>query len=428
MYNHACIAVATLIVAGLAFPAEAHDPGKVYGPGKAPVDSGAAAVFQALGDNAPGEFSNTSSPALSFVSKRGKFIMGAGGYIKVTAGLDMGHPVDSPDEFSTSAIPMQHMEGNGAKFNVSAMQSQIYLNFVALPATDNQVGGFISANFLNDYTPVLQFAYLRYRGFQAGYDYTLFSDPDAGAPTIDFTGPNAFTAITTTGLRYGVEFGTDKKWKFSVGAELPNVSLTAVPRKSKAVSQRVPDIPVALKYSWGNGDSWIRMSGLLRNLYYRDELTAKNVDKIGYGIQLSGSMKLAAPLTFYYQGVWGKGIANYIQDLEGGNMDLAPSSDGTTLNTVPVWGAYGGLQWNITDRLNCSATYSHVRTYADNYSVGDINRDSQYRYAQYVVANIYYNINQYLQAGAEYIWGRRVNYNGMKCADNRAQVCLQFSF
>lgn len=397
-----------------------------FGPGSDEMDD---SLKKTLKSNAPSDFAPVSaSPSFAFVGKNHKFMLSLGGYIKTTVGVDMGHPIPSADEFTTSAIPMHPMDGNGAKFNISAQQSHIYLNMVALPGDKNQIGAFISANFLNNYCPVLQFAYLKYRGFQAGYDYNLFSDPAACPPTIDYEGPNSFTAIPTAGVRYGVNFGKKKDWKFSVGLELPFESYTTIDGRTATVAQRVPDIPLALQYSWDSGSSWIRLSGILRNLYYRNLTAAQNVDKVGYGVQVSGSALLLPKLTAYWQGVFGKGIGSYIQDLDGLGMDLVPSADGSSMKTVMAWGAYGGVQYTFSPKVFCSATYSHVRAYAERYHGGSTPWADQYKYAQYAVANVFYNINAYFQTGIEYIWGRRVNYDGMKCADNRIQCMFQLSF
>ncbi len=393
-----------------------------------PADIDSTTVADAFKSNAPVEFSNAATPFFSTVGKNGKFIVSVGGFVKVTVGADMGHPIDSPDEFTTSQIPMRPMEGNGAQFNLSAKQSHIYLNFVALPGTDNSIGAFFSANFLDNYVPELQFAYLKYRGFQAGYDYTLFSDPASVPNTIDYEGPNASTMIPVAGIRYGVDFGKKKDWCFSVGAELPFESYTTVQGRLSGVTQRVPDIPLALQYSWNDKSSWVRLSGVIRNLYYRNVVASRNVDKVGYGLQLAGCVAITPQLSFLYQGVYGKGIASYIQDLDGEGLDLVPGSNGGPMKTVRAWGAFGGLQYTFSPKLTCSATYSHVRTYADRYEGGSTSWGDQYRYGQYAEANVIYNINSFFQTGIEYIWGRRVNYDGMKCADNRLQAMVQLSF
>lgn len=392
-------------------------------------DSKKKEVHTRLLNNTPADVAVGGGPSFVFLSKNSKFVLGIGGSVKATVSMDMGHPIDSPDEFTISQIPMRKdMDGNGSKFNMSAHQTSLYLNFIALPGTSNEIGAFVNFNLLDNYVPTLQFAYLRYRGFQAGYDYTLFSDVADLPPTIDFEGPNASTAIPTTGIRYGFDFGKKKEFNFGVGAELPMNSYTTAPGYTRTVSQRVPDIPVALKYNIAGGDSWIRLSGMVRNLYYRNQVMMKNVDKIGFGVQLDGAVNILPNLTGYFQGVYGKGISSYIQDLTGEGMDLVPSDNGNTMKTVPAWGAFGGLEYKFTNNVYCSATYSHVRAYAGEYKDGETSWGDLYSYGQYAIGNLFWNINDYVTTGVEYIWGRRVNNDGLKCSDNRIQAMIQLNF
>lgn len=375
----------------------------------------------------PGEY-GSSMPRLSIMSRDKSFYLGIGGSVKVTAGYDFGHPMDNPNEFFTSAIPNSVRKGDGGLLQFSAQQSALYLNFVGLPGTDNQFSAFIGANLLgDDYAPTLQYAFLKYRGFTAGYDKTFFSDTNAAPPTIDYEGPNSYTAINTLTLNYQFSFGKEKRWSAGIGVEVPNLSATEREGFTYTVNQRVPDIPAFIKYSWNGGDSWVRGAAMLRNMMYRDVLEDRNIDKVGWGVQLSGVMALAPRLTAFYQGVYGKGIASYIQDLTDCGMDMLPSlSDEYHMNLTKTWGAFVGLQYDFSDDVFCSACYSHVRNYAGDSELPM--GDDQYRYAQYVDANLFWNINPYMQAGIEYIYGRRVNFDFTQAHDNRLQLAFQVSF
>lgn len=397
----------------------------LVGPGQ---NANADSIAATLHKNAPKKATSTGVPNFALVGKNSNFVMAVGGALRTTVSMDLGHPISSPDMFTTSAIPMGRMHGNNAQYNMSAQQSNLYVNMLAKPGTANEVGVYIQANFLNNYAPVLQFAYMNYRGIQAGYNYTLFSDPAAIPPTIDYEGPNAITSIPVATLNYSVNFGKNKEWKAAIGAELPMPSYTTRSVQTSTVSQRVPDIPAAIQYSWAGGNSWLRLSGVLRNLYYRDLVAQKNVDKVGWGVQLSGSAALAPGLTAYYEGVYGKGIASFIQDMNGLGLDLTPKGIGTDMEAVKAWGAYGGLQYNLAKNVYGSTTYSHVRGYADQYAGGSTPWSGQYKWAQYVVSNVFWNVTSYFQTGVEYLWGRRADYSNAKSADTRIQAMVQLSF
>lgn len=385
-------------------------------------------IYGILHHNAPEDFQVSGVPSVAVVGKDGKFILGLGGYVKAVAGWDFGHPIESADEFITSQIPMTPMDGDGSRFNLSAKQSHLFINFVALPGTGNEIGAFISANLLDGYKPTLQFAYLKYRGLQAGFDYSLFSDPACGAQAVDYEGPCSSTANPVTGLNYTWEPHPHGRWEVAAGIELPQTSFTTVDGKTKWVYQRFPDIPIAGKFTWNEGNSWVRTSAIFRTLTYRDVMTKKNHNKFAFGFQVSGAINFLDKLTLFYQGVWGKGIGSTIQDTVGEGLDMTPTDEGDALSPVMVGGGFASLQYDISSRICLSGTYSHLRTYAKRYADGTVPWADQYRYAQYVSTNIFFHVTSYFDIGLEYIWGRRTNYDGLKCADNRLQAAFQLSF
>ena len=373
-----------------------------------------------------------AAPDFLIIGKSDRFYVGVGGNVTLTASFDPGRSMSNPNEFITSEIPMGKTPGNNGTFSFSAQQTQLYLNMVAFPSSKNRVGGFVGINFLgNNYLPELVYAYIRWRGLQAGYDYNLFSDSEAIPPSIDYEGANSITAQGTAGVRYSLNFGKRKEWCAQIGAELPMLSPTQSVMNEKnftePVTQKVPDIPVALQYSWESG-AHIRLSGVLRNLYSRSVAENKNIDHLGWGIQLSGSGEILPGLTAYSQIVYGKGIASYFQDLNGLGLDMVPSPSGRNLSTVRCWGAYGALQYAFSDKFSVVGTYSQVRSYPDEYPDGEAPFQSQYRYAQYAAGTFYYNITSNLTSGIEYIWGKRVDCNGEKGVASRIQAALIFSF
>lgn len=396
---------------------------------KEPIHSAALSpdAHESFTDNAPDGLKD-AVPHFVIFGKKDIFYLGIGGQLKVTLGEDWGAPLDNPNEFITSDIETT-APGNKRQFQISAMQSSLYLNFVALPKSDNKIGAFIGMNFLNNYVPVLQYAYLKWRGLKAGYDYSTFSDNGAMPPSIDYEGVNAATAFPTPMISYTRYFGKNKNWSAAIGLELPQYSIT--PNNStKEVTQGVPDIPVALKYAWNSGQDWLKFSAILRNLTYRNEVADKNVDIAGWGIQLSGTASITPKLRGFWTGVYGRGIDSYIQDINGLNMDLTPYGKITSLRASKAWGAFGGLQYDFSSSVYSSISYSHVRNYAHPWAndISSTEWGPQYRYAQYANANVFWNINSIVTAGLEYIYGRRVNNDGTQAHTNRLQTMIQVSF
>lgn len=384
-------------------------------------------IYETFAENSPTSYHIPDAPRFAIVGKDRKFYLGIGGQVKGVALFDWGDPIQNPDEFVTSAIPMNKTPGNGGELQMTARQSGLFVNFVALPDNPNKVGVFMAANLIgsgDNYSFNLQYAYVKYRGFTIGYDYTLFGDMGAAIPTIDYEGPNSFTAFPNAVVDYRHNFG---KFQIGVGAELPTASYTTGDHTS-TVSQRVPDIPAYVQYSWTSG-SWIRFSALMRNMAYRDLVAGKNNTATGWGVKVSGTTAMSSPLRAYWQVAYGKGMTSYFQDLYDEGLDMVPDSDSPgKLDMVKSWGGYFGLQYNFSSKVYSSVAYSHVRNYFDSYKGGTTPWGEQYKYAQYAVGNVIYNVNSIFSCGLEYLWGRRVDMSGLSHHDNRIQAMVQVTF
>lgn len=385
-------------------------------------------VVNVFVENGPKGFNDPNAPRFSIVGKDRKFYLGIGGYAKTTVSFDFGNPINNAEEFTTSAIPMNGVrKGNGGLLQFGAATSNLFANFVALPGDDNQIGAFINGNFLgNDYGFQLNFAYLTFRGFTVGYNYSLFSDVAAAAPTIDYENAPGLTIVQNVVVDYIYKF--NKTWKIGIGAEMPVASATT-DEYTYMVNQRIPDIPAYVQASWNDEGSWVRASAIMRNMQYRDMVADKNHTNTAWGVKLSGSALIVPRFTAYYEAAYGKGISSYFQDIYEGGLDMVP--DAATpgkLKNVEAWGGYLGLQYNFTKDLFISGMYSHVRDYASRYTGGTTSYDNQYKYAQYVVGNVFWNLTSNVQMGVEYLWGRRKNMDGDNHHDNRIQTMMRLNF
>ena len=412
------------------------------------------AVMNAFVENSPADFRVPNAPRFAIVGKNESFYLGFGGYVKGTMSFDWGSPINNYNEFIVSQIPMPGSQkpGNKGQFGLSAQQSDLFLNLVALPNNKNKVGFYLNFIFLgNDYLPQVRQAYVTWRGVELGYGFSLFTDLAADPTTIDYEGPNSFTVVINAKFDYRHTFG--KYFGIGIGAELPMASYTNGYQKvqygglletvgTATVEQRIPDIPMYLQWNWGNNNR-IRLSGLLRNMQYRGGMKegvndvlegGKTKNLVGGGIQLSGNFNICNKLIGYYQGSVGKGMTSYFEDVTGDGYDMVPDPNNPgKLETVKAWGGYLGLQYNWSSKVFSTLIYSHLRLYTPRYEGGTFNDasapwTSAYKYGHYAVANVFYNITPQFQWGLEYIYGRRVDMNRQQAHDNRLQTMLQVTF
>lgn len=365
-------------------------------------------------------FQDPKSPRFMLIDKKQRYSLGIGGFVKVRVASDFNGEND-PHGFSPYNINVPNSTATNGRFDLDAGETRIFLKLVGKNRVFGNYSAYIETDFLGpDYSLRLRQAYISARGFLVGQTWTTFTDLAALSPTIDFEGPCSNTAFRNVQIRYTYNF--DPRWQLALAAEIP-ATLATLGDDTRSVSQRMPDIPLYLQYNWKSG-SHIRASGILRGMTYNDRLTDQNRSVFGWGVQLS-SVAQFCNLTFYGQGVYGKGIARYIDDLNNGELDMVPDKFKPGYEqALPMWGAYGGLKYNFTKDLFISGTYSQVRIYSSH----DSFQPASYRYGQYAVGNLFYNLTPDCQIGVEYLWGKRMNVDGMSGKSNRVQAMIEYNF
>lgn len=372
-------------------------------------------------------FQQVVDPQFIFTTKNNRFSLGIGGYINLRTSYDFMGAVDNID-FIPYDIPLYSDYANRQRVMMDATTSRLFTKAVINSPTIGPIIAFIDMDFRGgaefSYTPRLRSAYVSLLGFTAGRDITTFCDLDASPTTIDFQGPNAYNFNFATMIRYEYAFA-DNHLKFGVAAEMPSVSGTYNDNFA-TLKQRVPDFPAYFQYAWGaNRDSHIRASGVVRNMYLHNLRTGNNTSLLGWGVQFSGTIKVAQPLRLFMNGVYGKGVTPYIQDLTGSGLDFTPNPENADqIQTMPMWGWQAAAQINLTPRLFISGGYSTVRVQRSHgfYS------DDQYKQGQYIFGNIFYSITPRCKVAGEYLYGSRKDMSNDKGHANRVNVMLQYSF
>lgn len=372
----------------------------------------------------PNGFGESSAPRFIIVGNENKFLFGVGGFVEMRGAYDLGGIVENTD-FVTADIPISSSYATHQQGRMSVSSSRIF--FKVLGNTDclGLVEGHIEADFGGeDNTLRLRKAYVSFMGFTVGQTVTTFCDITASPTTIDEQGPNAYTYNRTPMIRYHMNFGSH--WSMAVAIEKPSYSID-YGTEATSIPQRMPDIPAYFQYAWGENGSHIRGSGIVRYTQYHNLVDSDNEGKVGWGAQLSGNINAGNKVCFFMQGVYGKGIASYIQDLADENLDLVPSSTTSEtgeLETVATLGLLGGVQYNISRTIFASLGYSEVKVFNnDDYFVAE-----QYRGARYAVGNVFWNFVENCQAGLEYLYGTKTTMDKETNHANRIQAMVRYSF
>ena len=204
----------------------------------------------------------------------------------------------------------------------------------------------------------------------------------------------------------------------------PKSSLDVTDGQTKKCTDYVPDIAGMVQYQWDGGLSHIRASGLLRVMSYRDLIHSRNHTVVGWGAMISGSWKIFRPLSIYASASVGQGQASYQGDLSIGNYDLVGDFNTPGKMYAPTsLGITAGIKYNFMPNLYACGSFGRMRYYPKQH----LNND-EYKAGLYGAINLFWDISPRLQVGAEYLTGRRGNFNGTHANSNRIDALFQFSF
>lgn len=378
-------------------------------------------VEKALKENAPAAPNDNGLPRFAIVGKDHKYYIGLGAQFLGEAMFDFGDEMSSPVLFTPSSITPS-TPGNRSALRFGWQSSSIYLNAVALPGTDNQVGVFFKMDFLGSGNTVDVFHfYAKYRGLTAGYTNSVFTDAAAEPSTIDFEGPNGYPFIFLFTASWTQKFNSHLSG--AIGVEAPTVSMTTGSGASE-VNQRIPAIPLYLQYAWNDGGAHVRLSGLVRPMQYRNNVEGKNSGMAGLGVQFSGMTPVVGALSASFNAAYGSGIGSYMQDDNGLGIDAVATGNGEMKMTRSL-GVTAGLNYVFTPKLSANLVYSHLSNWLPDHAVP---QGDQYRYGDYVAANLMYNINKFVSAGIEYDYGHRKSFDAESLHTNRLQVQFGVTF
>lgn len=368
-------------------------------------------------------FKQSQMPQFILTTRDNRFMLGIGGFANFRTAYDFDGNVGNTD-FVTYNIPIQGNYATHQQLRLDASTSRLFFKAMAKTKALGNITAYIETDFRGyEHNLRLRLAYISFKGWLFGQNVTTFCDLTASPTTIDFEGPNAYTWNYSTMIRYTHAFSP--KWSIGAAIEAPQISATET-ATLKTIPQRIPDIPMYIQFNWDkNHGSHLRLSGVFRDLFYHDKADNKTKSTIGWGAQLSTRIALGDKFTFTGETVYGRGITPYIQDISGSGLDLVPNPENNTdLQTVPMMGWFGTLQYNISKNIFCSGGYSQVSVFkSKGYST-----PSQYRLAQYAFVNAFWNITPSCQVGIEYLYGTRKNMNNDMNHANRLQAAIQYNF
>lgn len=343
-----------------------------------------------------------------------------GGFIRVSASADFDGSISNND-FIVSDIPVPDGWDKRNSLGIDASATRLSLDVTQKTNAAGDIRFYIETDFRGGSSVLrLRQAYITLLGITAGQTWSFLYDSQASAPTIDIQGDDSRTFFRTPLIGYTYKFGKD--FMTGIAAELPRTKITTA-TGVKSVTQRIPDVPLYLQHKTSLGH--IKFATVLRGLSYGNTETEKIKTRLGWGIQLSGSLKPVSFLTLYAQAKYGKGIARYISDLAVLNVDLLPDAEHTgMMKPIPMYGLSFGLRVNLSKRVYAAANFaSAALDRKECYTTG-----SDYHYGNYLSTSFFWNAFHNMTVATEYLHGKRKNMDAATGHANRIQLMLKYDF
>ena len=373
-------------------------------------------------------FQQSHKPHFIFATPDNRISFAIGGMVNLRTSYDFNSVMGNID-FVPYNIPMSKNYSNRQRVMMDASTSRLFLKAIINNKLLGRIVIYGDMDFRGgetfSYIPRLRSAYVQVKGFTVGRDVTTFCDLNAAPTTIDFQGPNAYNFNFTEMIRYEHHL-MHNHITLGIAAEVPSVN-GEYGEHFAPISQRVPDGIIYAQYAWGeNRASHIRVSGVIRDMYLHNVTTNSNTTQVGWGIQLSGHIMATRWVDIYMNGVYGKGITTYIQDLAGSPYDVVYNpSNPKDIETLPMWGIQAAAQVNIMpERAWVAGGFSMVSLDKENGYLAK----NQYHRGNYIFANIFCNVTSDLTMAVEYLHGTRKNMGGEKNSANRVSLMVQYNF
>jgi hypothetical protein len=265
----------------------------------------------------------------------------------------------------------------------------------------------------------------------AGQTWSPFMDPDVFPNSVEYWGPSGMVFFRNVQLRLTPWQKGDSR--IAIAIERPGASADladyAARLELEDVQPRFPAPDVSAHVRLAGGLGHVQLAGIVRYIEWDDLTdgpTDLSGDEVGWGVNLSGNLKLAKHV-IRLQAVYGEAISNYMNDA---TVDIAAVNQPGNVRTpitgeaLPLLGLVGFIDLSLSKHLTSTLGYSLVDI--DN---GEDQPDEAFSRGHYALANLMISPVASLMFGPEVQFGRRENFrDGFEIDDWRVQFSAKYSF
>jgi hypothetical protein len=269
--------------------------------------------------------------------------------------------------------------------------------------------------------------------FGAGQTWSPFMDPNVFPNSLEYWGPNGMVFFRNVQFRW-TPIKTAHN-TFMIAAERPGASADQGVYSGRIELSNItpqfilPDLSMQghFERKWG----YFQIASMFRRIAWVDNNATPQLNlggsAFGWGINASSNLKVGEKTTGKLQLVYGHGIQNYMND--------APVDIGIQNNfsnpvrpikgvPLPILGAVAFVDHNWSPKFSSTFGGSMVNIWNS-----DAESPSDFHQGYYALTNLLYYPVKNVMTGAEFQFGRRVNFaNGFNFNDYRVQFSFKYSY
>lgn len=337
----------------------------------------------------------------------------------------------APDLFVPSSIPVrgQPFYDSGRRSEMSAKQSIFRMDYRR--ETDyGTLKVVYKNNFFGSGTGDMPYNLQAFYGelendhysLLAGYNISAFTDIDVFPNTLDYEGPNSFTFKYGPQIRFSPVLyrSGESVLTLPMSLEKPNADITVptVLAQFQTYSRR-PDITLGLR--WQAPDWHIQWANLFRDLRV-ENAEARTRSTSGYASQLTATTKLFEHDSVQGWVSYGKGYANFLQDISGLGLDAAFTPEGD-LRAIRARGYGAGYTHAWLENLTSSMSYGYLRISPQSDMLIDSTMPKSTKFAS---LNLAWQFSERAMFGVEYLWGQNIDLTDARGQGQRLQTTFRY--
>ena len=253
-----------------------------------------------------------------------------------------------------------------------------------------------------------------------GQTWTNFSDIETLPLTVDVDGPPTAVSVRNVQIKYYLDF--EPGWRFRASIESPSILIYIPDTLSiESVTQNYPAVATNIKKDWEAVQ--IKAAGILNPISVRN-VSGERGSLLGRGALLSINADLTSSSSLKFQGLFGKGIASFLNLSDNSAFDVVLNPNDGEYQLTTCYGGFVAFNQEIfREFLDIDIVYGLV-----NLTMEDYFPDYSFNAGQYIAFNGFLSYPGGFRLGVEYTYGYKKIKDGSSGVANRFAFTFYYDF